>query len=349
MITLKSGRTIGGPKPFIIAEIGSNWTNIQDCANSISQARAAGADAVKFQAFTAKDLYGFKKNLENTRMDEMGRLNYVDPVFDALNKASMPLEWLPKLKEKADAVGIEFMCTAFSPELYDKVNPFVNAHKVASAEMSHVRILEKVRSLGKPVILSTGASTERDIKEALRYLTGTDSPNPPVEVILMYCVAAYPARDIDFRHIAALKKLNPLVGYSDHTTDYNIIPREAVKEGAVVIEKHMTAIEADTPDRPHSLTVSEFKKMVESIRGDRPFTWGSGEENEMRCKHNRRLVATQHILPGQLLLEQGNFGIFRSLVQDERGLSPFSVARVHGRSAKRAIKAGEAIGPGDFE
>src|SRR3990167_1071022 len=109
-------------KTFIIAEIGSNWTSFEEAKDSISFAKQAGADAVKFQAFRVEALYGFYDSQygEHRAMGGNGEL---------------PLEWLPKLKEKADACGIEFMCSAFSPELYDVVNPYVLVHKIASSEL----------------------------------------------------------------------------------------------------------------------------------------------------------------------------------------------------------------------
>lgn len=362
MITLPSGRKIGpGEKPFIIAEIGSNWRTLDDCLHSISMAKAAGADAVKFQAFDEQALYGVPQDVWARNHYQLDEVYSTDGMPDMEGK--LPLDWLPKLKIKADACGIEFMCSAFSPELVAAVNPFVNLHKVASAELSHVRMLEALRDIGKPVILSTGASGPRDIERALATLRGrsdwdqvTGSANwGPFdrEVVLMYCVAAYPARDIDFRMIAELKKLAPCVGFSDHTTDYGVIPKLAVDSGACVIEKHMTDIpEINTPDRPHSLTVDEFKKMVQTVRGERPFTWGSGEEKEMVTRHNRRLVAIREIKAGEPLTSDGespNFGIYRSLVDDTHGLSPFAIGKVSGRTATRAVQAGESIGPGDFE
>lgn len=350
-IVLPSGRCIGdGHAPFIVAECGSNWRDLEDCLHSIAMAKAVGADAVKFQLFTTKALYGMPP--ERAWAIEIGETLR----WDAIEMPSaLPIDWLPKLKEKADACGIELMCTAFSPELYDAVDPYVSIHKVASAEMTHVRILEKLRQLHKPVILSTGAHGPKDIQKSLitmsenqldgRYLMTSFK----ADVILMYCVAAYPARDIDFRHLDELKKLIPLVGYSDHTTDYSIIPKLAVEKGACVIEKHFTDIpEVDTPDRPHSLTVDEFKKMVQSIRGDKPFVWGSGEEKEMITKHNRRLVVIQNIHPGDTFQEGVNFGIYRSLKEDTKGLSPFAIDHVNGKIAKLEIKSGDSIGPGYF-
>ena len=353
MITLPSGRKISpGQPPFIIAEVGSNWRTLDDCKQSIAMAKRAGADAVKFQAFTHEALYGGPPPKVGVRFGFVG-----DPPDDH-RPHELPLDWLPILAEKAKDTGIEFMVSAFSPELVQAVDPYVNLHKVASAELSHLRILEAVRDTGKRVVLSTGASGPKDVAEALRVLETaipTRAPNgyvPPTwehKVVLMYCVAAYPARDIDFRMLDELKqRFECPVGYSDHTTDYNVIPRTAVEWGACVLEKHFTAIEADTPDRPHSLTVDEFKKMVQSIKGERPFSWGSGEEKDMMTRHNRRLIATKEIKAGQTLQEGENFGIYRSLQEDTRGLSGFAAPSVNGRVAAKAIQAGQAIGPGDF-
>ena len=93
-----------GEKPFIIAEIGSNWLTIDDCFFSIKQAKYAGADAVKFQVFDHESLYGSHKNMAHV----------------------LPVMWLPALAARCNEIGIEFMCSAFSPELAELVNPYVN-------------------------------------------------------------------------------------------------------------------------------------------------------------------------------------------------------------------------------
>jgi len=129
-----------GCKPFIIAEVGSNWTTLDDCIQSISSAKLCGADAVKFQAFNYDALYG------------PGLM----PLVKGHNP-SLPLAWLPKLKDWADTCDIEFMCSAFSPELVEAVNPYVNVHKVASADLSHVRIFTTASSgCSRSVLLQRG-------------------------------------------------------------------------------------------------------------------------------------------------------------------------------------------------
>jgi sialic acid synthase SpsE len=327
-IKVREGLEIGDDsEPFIIAEVGSNWTSFEDCKNAVAQAKLAGADAVKFQLFDSPSLWGLN-----------------DPLADELSEA-MPASWIPKLAEKAKACGIEFMCTAFSPELYDVVNPYVSIHKIASSELSHKRILEKVRSYGKPVILSCGAATEGDIRRAIDLLGN----NP---TILMYCVGAYPARLVDPTLIPIMKeKFNKLVGYSDHTTDVMFIPGAATKSlGACVLEKHVTFIDAVTPDKPHSLTGDEFKLMVKAIKKGFDLPIGpTREERDMVVKYRRRLIALIQINSGDEFIENKNFGIYRSLKEDTRAMSGFDVDKLNGKKSKIAISPGDGIGPFDFE
>lgn len=344
MIQIGKHQVGDGQKPFIIAEVGSNWSTFDDCKDSIAKAAACGADAVKFQAYDHKALYGINRR--------------------KVMPGTLPLEWLPKLKAKADACGIEFMCSAFSPELYEAVDPYVNVHKVASAEMTHIRILQTLRRLGKPVIMSTGASGEADIRGALGVLqekvNGYNVDKYAYPVILLYCVAAYPARIVCTARITEMAQTFGVpVGYSDHTTDVCEIPIMALFNGAVVIEKHVNFVEATGPDAPHSLSVDEFQTMViglqnvKSCRLECKSRWvheagPTCEETPMILRHNRRVLAITDIALGQTLQEGVNFGIYRSLKDDTVAAHPFAIDQMVGKPVKRAIKAGDGIGTGDI-
>lgn len=334
-ITLPSSRKIGaGHDPFIIAEVGSNWETFEHCKDSINLAKACGADAVKFQLYDKFALYGSKEVLNNLapmygdKVDMLGQLNP---------------EWLPKLKIKADAAGIELMCSAFSPELQDEVNKHVNIHKLASAENNHVRMLERLRAYGKPVIMSTGASGERDLRASLEILGDTPT-------VLLYCVASYPAQAVNLDTIPLMQKtFNVSVGFSDHTLDILTIPRMAVEKGACVIEKHVNFFGVQGPDSPHSLSTDQFKRMVKNIKTpEEPRIGYTGEENEMVLRHNRRLKAIRDIKAGEVFVEGDNFGIYRSLQDDIHAFSPFAVNQVDRAIAKRDINAGQGIGPNDI-
>lgn len=309
-------------QPYIICEIGSNWRNLQDCLDSIIQAKLSGADAVKFQLYTHKSLYGFSGDIA-------GKLDAA---------------WLPDLKAQCDRVDIDFMCSAFSPELVAAVDPFVKRHKVASSEMCHVRMLERLKEIGKPVIMSTGAQTVLDIRAAIQVLD-------KIPVTLMYCVASYPANEIDLQIIRIMtSEFSIPVGFSDHSLDYLNIPWMAAHMfGATVIEKHFTAIDAVTPDSGHSLNPDQFKKMVQKIRGEYKSVIGpTPGEKDMILRHKRRLIAIRDIETGDVLKEGYNFGIYRSLKDNTHAHSPFAVDVANGEKALRNIKTVDGVGPGDF-
>ncbi len=320
--------------PYIIAEIGSNWQTLDQAVSSVSAAKQAGADAVKFQAFSHESLYGWGW----PECDQNGNRPRMQYEFE--------LTWLPLLKEKADACGIDFMCTGFSPELVKAVDPYVPVHKVASSDLAYPQLLEAVARTGKPVLLSTGASSASDIAHALKTLKIYQSG----EVTLLYCVAAYPAlhANLDMMHLMQ-ETFGIDIGFSDHTPG-TTVAIEACRQGAMVLEKHVTAFpELDTPDRPHSLTMDEFKTMVDFIRGDKALQIGpTPEEKAMVLRANRRLIATRDVAVGEVLRYGENFGAYRSLKDDTRGLSPFAWGAAEGRKTTLAIARGDSIGPGDF-
>lgn len=316
-------------QPYIIAEVGSNFTNLEDCINSVRAAAQAGANAVKFQLFDHKSLYG----IEQTR----GGYGY-DPKFE------LHPEWLRPIKNECDRARINLLCTVFNADLVRTVDQYVSAHKVASSDIAYEPLLAEMSKLSKPVILSTGAATETEIKLALATLSN-------VPVCLLYCVANYPAKNVDLTVIDRLKAFSKPVGFSDHTLDYIYLPYAAVKHhGAIVIEKHFTAISELTPDSGHSLNPDQFKLMVDKIRGKVQSQIGPiDEERDMLLKAKRRLIATEAIKKGDMFRKGKNFGMYRALYNDTKGLDPWNSSLINNRLATRDIEAGEPIGVGDFQ
>jgi len=246
-----------------IADIGSNFRTLEQAKESIYQAKKAGADVVKFQLFSEYDLYGNGST---------------DRKIDG---------WLPTLAAKCLDLGVEFGCTAFSPEGLAIVDPFVKCHKIASSCVAHLPLLKAAGDTGKPLIISVGACTVNevyDVMAAVPYST---------KLTLMYCQAAYPSRWCDVRKIRALRALAPSsvdVGYSDHTIDVINAPVAAAMMGATVIEKHFTAFPSlQTPDRGHSLNPDEFKAMVIAVSSNEVFG-PSPEEQEFREYHRTRCI-----------------------------------------------------------
>lgn len=315
-------------KPFIIAEVGSNWTTLSQCKESIRVAKECGADAVKYQAFDWPSLYGVDQiHVENPERipDKWAVPRWMKMPHE------LDLRWLPDLKAEADRVGIEFMCTAFSPELVAVVDPYVLVHKVASSDAAWPQMLWAVWATGRPVLISVGAKTAEEINQIEKTVPGC---------VLMSCTAAYPA---DFSELEAITYETR--GFSDHTLGYTAAV-EAARLGAIVIEKHFTAFpDLQTPDRPHSLTPAQFTRMVKLIRGE-PV---ESEETAMFLRANRRLIATKSLAAGDTLTYGENFGAFRSLKDDTRGASPFDWEKLQGKRVKLAVERGDGIAVEDVE
>ncbi len=263
----------------VIAEVGSNWKSFDDCSRSIAAASRAKADVVKFQLFTAEELYGAP--------------------YDGL-KGVLPRDWVPHLASIAHDCGIEFMCTAFSPDGYRFIDPFVKCHKVASAELTAIDILKTVNDLKKPVCLSTGGATTEEINTALAILTD-------VPVTLFYCVADYPAKVVDFRAFDQLRIRHDAhkYGYSDHSIDVLNIPELAQAMGASVIEKHVNFTEhTDTPDAPHAINEAELALMIKNLKGEATMADTDKLCNvQMKTQWKRRAVYS----------DDGSIGYFRPL------------------------------------
>lgn len=316
----------------IIADIGSNWRTLSDIKLSIVKAKECGSDVAKFQMYTALELYGSEAYGEH------------------MHQHYLHAEWIPEIAATCEDVNIEFMCTAFSPQGYETVNPFVKEHKIASAEITDTGILEKVNSFCKPVYLSTGGASYDDIRHALLHLKSC-------AVTIMFCVADYPAKIVDFRHLEILKEkfgAGYQYGYSDHSTDVLNIPKLAQHHGCKVIEKHANfSPHTHTPDAGHSLNVDEFKLMARKIHGDEisPVETDRLTSQDMKAWHKRRFVATKAIEPGDHLVVGENVGIYRPktrrLAKDE--VSTFRPWDIRDKVAAQALQFGMPIVFGDLE
>lgn len=301
-------------KQFIIAEVGSNWLTKRHCIESIRRAKACGANAVKFQAYNSKALYGHSGELEGT----------------------LPLEWIPDLSKECFKVGINFMCSAFSAELVNFINPFVKYHKVASAELCHIGILDAINKTEKTVFLSIGASNEKEVRFALSRLD-------QCKVILMYCTASYPARYGSTTQIYELRnKYKKPVGFSDHTLDVYEAPMNSITYGSVAIEKHVNFCGVASPDSPHSLSEDEFAEMVSALRTNTIMTTPTPDERSMLSTHKRRLIAIKDIEIGDTLILGKNFDILRAKTP-MACISPMFAEIVNGKKSNSKIKAFEGI------
>ncbi len=258
--------------PFIIAEVGSNWSNIDDCIDSVKVAARCGADAVKFQLYSAQSLFG-KQNASPLKFE-------LDP------------QWLHALKDVADNNNVELMCTPFSIEEAKLVDEFVNIHKIASAEMEYSSLIATMAVTKKPLIISTGGQSLESVQiaydTARAYLM-------PCQIVLLACNPTYPAPDPIYNNVTYLKYAYPgaLVGYSDHCM--NILEHEdnLAFLDCAVIEKHFKLRdEPSWPDNGHAILPEQFKNYVTKISVEQKWT-------EVPFKHKRQWINGEFVRPWQ--------------------------------------------------
>ena len=261
-----AGREVGLGRPcYVIAEAGVNHNcDVQLGYKLIETAGAAGADAIKFQSYTASKIA--------TRVAPRYWVEPADPkgtqwdTFDKLDKLSD--RDFKSLLGHARHVGLTAFSTPFDDEAVDFLASLdVPAFKIASADLTCHGLIDRAARVGKPVLLSTGTSTLAEVEEALEVCRRVGNE----EVALLHCTLKYPCppEAINLRMMEHLMRAFPgvPVGLSDHSLGISV-PQAAVALGACVIEKHYT-VDKKLPGSPdHHLSVDppEMRAMVDGIR-----------------------------------------------------------------------------------
>ncbi len=337
-------RWVGPGEPcFVIAEVGSNHDgSLEHACDYIDLAADLGADAVKFQSFSAASLV-------NQRWPNGGGGTMATPFLSTLSRLELPLAWHARLLERAQSRGLVFLATAFDEERVDFLASLgVAAFKVASGDLTHEPLLSRVGSYRRPVILSTGLATLEEIERAVWVLETaagwTERASAPV--ILLHCVSSYPARpeSLNLRSLGTLRERFALpVGFSDHSESATL-PVVAVALGACVIEKHLTfSKQTAGPDHAFALTPREFREMVRNIREaeaslGEPVKGPQEEEMSERVFARRGLFAACDIPQGTRLARE-----MIKIVRPCLGLEPGKLEWVVGKVAGREIRADEPI------
>jgi N-acetylneuraminate synthase len=314
----------------------------------IDVAADAGADAVKFQTYRPETVYVANAG-ESAYLAENGIREDIREIFADL---AMPYEMVGGLAAYCRKRAIDFMSTGFSPADFAAIDPFVSIHKIASYEISHVHLLKLAAKSGKPLILSTGASSEEDIDWAVRTFREAGGR----DLCLMQCTAKYPA-PISSLNLSVLpwlqSRFSVTTGLSDHSREPALAPVVAVALGARVIEKHYTLDNRlPGPDHAFAILPHELKEMVRLIRLTEQ-SLGSGvktvlpEEAELASFARRGLQALRDIKAGEVLREGEAFAVLRP-GKRSLGLHPRHISRIEGRCAVRAIAAGDGIREGDW-
>jgi len=336
---LKTGRM----PIFIIAEAGVNHNgSLERALELIDAAAEAGADAVKFQTFTAEGLAcrNAKKAVyqEETTGAELSQ-------YDMLAALELDEEAHNTLIARCGALGITFLSSPFDLASIDLLSRLgLELFKIPSGEITNLPYLRKIGALGRRVVLSTGMSEMPEIEAALDVLVpaGTGKDN----IVLLHCNTQYPTpmEDVNLSAMTTMARVFQVpVGYSDHTVGIEV-PIAAAALGAVLLEKHFTLDRSlPGPDHKASLEPDELAAMVRAVRniekamGDgwkRP----SASEWENREVARKSLVAARDIHKGELLSEKN-----LTAKRPGTGLKPMLWDSVIGKKAGRNYMTGEQI------
>ncbi|MDD4979798.1 MAG: N-acetylneuraminate synthase [Candidatus Omnitrophica bacterium] len=330
-------------KTFIIAEAGVNHNgSIKTAKRMIDIAVEAGADAVKFQTFKADRLL---TKLAPKAEYQKKTTDKEESQFEMIKKLELTFDAHKELMHYCKRKKIIFLSSPFdleSIELLDKLG--INMFKIPSGEITNLPYLRKIGRLKKKIILSTGMSDLREIKNALDVLT--EAGTAKEKITLLHCNTEYPTpfEDANLRAMLTIKEAFKVrVGYSDHTIGIEV-PIAAVALGAFVIEKHFTLDRnMKGPDHKASLEPKELKAMINGIRNIEK-ALGNGIKKASCSERKNKIIARKSIVAARNI-SKGEYFTAANITtkRPASGLNPMKWDDVIGRMAKFFFKKDSLI------
>lgn len=327
--------------PFFIAEAGVNHNGKLGTAKElIDVALNAGADAVKFQTFSADRLVTPVAPKAEYQTETTGEGSQ----YEMLKKYELNRKAHEDLMEYCNERDILFLSTPFDRESADMLRELgVSAIKLGSGELDNIPLIKHVAGFGVPLIVSTGMGTLEEVIEAHEAIRSVDSD---IDVVFLHCTSAYPCSidDVHLRGMQTMKdELGTLIGYSDHTT-LPETPALAVAAGGCVLEKHFTLDSSlPGPDHEASLEPEELEQAIElvdiasRILGTPEKKPTSTELNNLQ-KTRKSLHVADDIPEGTRINAE-----HLEIIRPAEGISPKYYNEVLGSKVKRTLEKGTPI------
>ena len=331
-----------GNRPIIIAEMSGNHNQSLERALEITEAAAAtGAQMLKLQTYTS-DTMTLDVGDGDFFIDDEKSLWNGKSLYDLYKVAYTPWEWHKPIKERANELGMICFSTPFDETALDFLEDLdMPAYKIASFENTHLPLIKKVASTGKPMIVSTGMASISELDETVRTIRKAGCDN----FILLKCTSTYPASPVNSNiltipHMRELFKCE--VGLSDHTMGIGAA-LAAVSHGASIIEKHFTLRRSDGGvDSAFSMEPEEMKELV--LETDRVYqalgtiSYGPIEMEESSLVFRRSLYIAEDIKNGDILTKKN-----LRIVRPGMGLPPKYYKTLLGRKVNQDVKKGTAL------
>ena len=332
---------------FIIAEAGVNHNGSTALAKQlIDVAAKAGADAVKFQTFTAGEMVSTdapKAEYQKRTTDAS------ESQLDMIKKLELSKENHQELIDYAKHKNITFLSTPFDERSMDLlVELGIPLIKISSGEITNHPFLKYIAKKGLPIILSTGMSTLEEVAEAVSVIKAAGCD----DLILLHCTSNYPAR-VEDCNLLAMKTMSDAfdvpVGYSDHTPGI-YVPLAAAAMGACVVEKHFTLNKnLPGPDHKASLEPDELEEMVRGIHlveKARGSSMKTPVESELEVRDvARKSIVAKVDIPADAVITEDMLSFKRPGI----GVSPKNMDKIIGQVSLSDIKKDSLINFKMFE
>jgi len=332
--------------PYIIAEIGVNHEgSLKKALKMIDMCKRGGAHAVKFQSYKADKIASkFSPSYWDLKKEKTTSQYELFKKYDSFTD-----EDYNKLYNYCKKKQIDFLSTPFDDDAVSFLKNKVALFKVASADITNYPLLRKIAKTRKPIILSTGASTKKEIKHAINILNKYGCVDS--KIILLHCILNYPTSD-ENANLMMIKDLikvfpNNMVGYSDHTMPcknmYSTIM--AYSLGAVVIEKHFT-FNKKLPgnDHYHAMNESDLKNMVNGLKKAEKLLGFNLQKKPIKTESisirnaRRSIVMKRDLKKGATITE---LDIIPK--RPGHGISPIFWKQIIGKKLRKNIKLDQAL------
>ena len=324
---------------YVIAEMSANHGgSLKNALEIVRQVARTGADCLKIQTYTA-DSMTIDSGKEYFQIH--GGLWDGYKLYDLYIDAGTPYKWQARIKEECDKCGIDFLSTPFDNDAVDFLEDIgIEAYKIASFELVDIPLIKYTASKGKPMIISCGMGSIEEIQNAIDACKSVGNE----QIVLLKCCSEYPAnwKDMHIANIADMRqRFGVNVGLSDHSAG-SIAAVVGVASGACVIEKHVKLDGVESADSKFSMSMDEFKSMVESVRDAKQIVgevhYGPTEGEVANTQFRRSLFVVEDIRKGDVLSEKN----IRS-IRPSHGMAPIFYDGVLGKTVNRDIEKGEPL------
>ena len=326
-------------KSLIIAEISANHNNnFKTIKKLINSAKKSGADIIKIQTYTANSLT-IKSNKKDFQISKKNPWSKNKNLWNLYKKAETSEKLTSKIFKYSRSIGMEIFSSPFDIAAVNFLETLkCPAYKIASPEICHIPLIERVAKTKKPIIISLGLAQLKDIDLALKTIRKIGNN----KITLLQCVSSYPAPifEQNIKSISAIKKkYKTLGGLSDHTKGF-IAAVSAVVMGANVIEKHFNLSQNKSVDSFFSSTEKEFKTMVDNIRLAEASLGNGKIEISKSSKENfnsRRSIYVSKDIAKNEIISDDNIRI----VRPNHGLHPKFYKYVLNKKSNTNLKIGD--------